>query len=116
MAKQMRSLRLSNRAWAQAGQIAEWAGLSSNTNAIEVLLERECVKMSISHIRLSEYVVNSLEFGQGEIKSRYNNEFSEEEKNNLAKAAKLGDVRVADVLGDTDWIFDVLPDLRTRSS
>lgn len=116
MVKKMRSLRLSDRAWAQAEKIAEWAGLASNTNAIEILLEREVVKMAITNIQLSEYVINSLAFGEGEIRARYNNEFSESEKDNLAEAAKVGDSRVADVLGGTDWLFDVIPDLRTRSS
>lgn len=61
-------------------------------------------------INLSEFVISTLDFGQGEIRARFG-EMSKEEKAALAEAAHRGDSRVADLDGNTDWIFDVLPEL-----
>lgn len=60
---------------------------------------------------LGEYVISSLTYGQGELRARFLNEFSDEERTALADAARSGDERIADLFGGTDWLFEVLPEL-----
>lgn len=64
---------------------------------------------------ISDYVLISIEMGQGELETRYAAEFSEEEKNNLAAAVRHGNRHVADLDGDTEWLFEALPDLYKRA-
>jgi hypothetical protein len=62
-------------------------------------------------MNLKKYVLDALEYGQIELCARFG-EWSKEDKQALAKAAHSKDFRVADLDGDTNWLFQTIKNLQ----
>lgn len=60
---------------------------------------------------LKQYILDALEYGQDELLARFG-EWGQKDRQALAKAAAENDPRVADLDGDTNWLFQTIKNLR----